>query len=101
MAIRFTAASVAQVLVDVNGVPDPAGSLYGSAYDPALGSFNVAVAGGPIDITIGQIGAGTGMTQLSDSFAPTQITKDGFPVGNMTSIEVDDVFAAVARALHA
>jgi flagellar hook protein FlgE len=29
------------------------------------------------------------MTQLSDSFAPTSITKDGFPVGNMTSIEID------------
>ena len=29
------------------------------------------------------------MTQLSDSFAPTSITKDGFPVGNMTSVEID------------
>ena len=70
-------------------MPDPLGSTYGTPYDPLTGSFQVAVAGGPIDITIGQIGTGNGMTQLSDSFAPTQITKDGFPVGNMTSIEVD------------
>lgn len=84
-----TLASVAQVAVDATGAPDPAGTLYGGAYDPAIGAFQVTVDGGPIDITIGQIGAGNGMTQLSDSFAPTQITKDGFPVGNMTSIEVD------------
>ena len=84
-----TLASVAQVAVDATGAPDPAGTLYGGAYDPSIGAFQVTVDGGPIDITIGQIGAGNGMTQLSDSFAPTQITKDGFPVGNMTSIEVD------------
>ena len=45
--------------------------------------------GGPLDITIGELGSGTGVTQLSDSFAPTQITKDGSPVGNMTSVDVD------------
>ncbi len=84
-----TIASVSQPLVDVNGNPDPAGANIGGAYDPLTGGFQVTVAGGPIDVTIGQIGAGTGMTQLSDSFAPTQIIKDGFPVGNMTSIEVD------------
>ena len=61
----------------------------GSAYDAATGSFSINVAGGPIEITIGRIGEGNVMTQLSDSFAPTSITKDGFPVGNMTSVEVD------------
>ncbi len=61
----------------------------GGAYDAATGSFSVNVAGGPIEITIGRLGEGNVMTQLSDSFAPTSITKDGFPVGNMTSVEVD------------
>lgn len=84
-----TIASVSQPLVDVNGNPDPMGSTIGGAYDGTTGSFQITVDGGPIDLTIGQIGSGTGMTQLSDSFAPTQIIKDGFPVGNMTSIEVD------------
>ncbi len=64
-------------------------TVSGGAYDPLTGVFQVAVAGGPIDITIGAIGDSNGMSQLSDSFAPTSITKDGFPVGNMTSIEVD------------
>jgi flagellar hook protein FlgE len=30
-----------------------------------------------------------GLTQLSDSFAPVSISKNGSPVGNMTSVEVD------------
>ncbi|MCH5377200.1 MAG: flagellar hook-basal body complex protein [Planctomycetes bacterium] len=65
-------------------------TVSGGAYDPASGSLIVNVAGGPIEIDIGQIGEADGMTQLSDSFAPVQITKDGLPVGNMVSVEVDE-----------
>lgn len=61
----------------------------GGTYDPATGSFSIGLDGGPLDVTIGELGSGTGVTQLSDSFAPTQITKDGSPVGNMTSVDVD------------
>jgi flagellar hook protein FlgE len=84
-----TLASVTQPLVLPDGTPDPGGATIGQPYNPANGIFQIDVAGGPIDISIGAIGDGTIMTQLSDSFAPTAITKDGFPVGNMTSIEVD------------
>ena len=62
----------------------------GGAYDPATGSFIVNVAGGPMEIDIGQIGANDGLTQLSDSFAPLSINKDGSPVGNMIAAEVDE-----------
>jgi flagellar hook protein FlgE len=72
-----TLASVTQPLVLPDGTPDPTGATIGAPY-AGLG-FQVNVAGGPIDITIGAIGDGTVMTQLSDSFAPTAITKDGFP----------------------
>ena len=61
----------------------------GGVYDSASGSFTVNVAGGPMEITIGGLSESGGMTQLSDSFAPTQITKDGSPVGNMISVDVD------------
>ena len=64
-------------------------SLSGGAYDAATGSVIVNVAGGPMEINIGQIGASNGLTQLSDSFAPLSISKDGSPVGNMVSVEVD------------
>ncbi|MEM8537646.1 MAG: flagellar hook-basal body complex protein, partial [Pseudomonadota bacterium] len=48
------------------------------------------VAGGPMEINIGRIGEPSGLTQLSDSFAPLQINKDGSPVGNLISAEVDE-----------
>ena len=61
----------------------------GSAYDAATGTVIVNVAGGPIEIDIGRVGDSDGITQLSDNFAPISISKDGSPVGNMTSVEVD------------
>jgi len=61
----------------------------GSAWDPATGVLTVDVLGGPIEINIGAAGSGAGLTQLSDSFAPTAISKDGSPVGNLVSVEVD------------
>ncbi|AZQ69508.1 flagellar hook-basal body complex protein [Silicimonas algicola] len=61
----------------------------GGAYDPVTGDFQINVAGGPIDINIGAAGTGIGLSQLSDSFAPTSISKDGSPVGNLISVEID------------
>ncbi len=71
------------------GTLDTVTTISGGGYDPLTGSFTVNVEGGPIEITIGELNEGTGLTQLSDSFAPTQITKDGSPIGNMTSVDVD------------
>ena len=65
-------------------------TLAGGAYNAANGTITLNVAGGPLTMTIGKLGDGNGLTQLSDSFAPTSITKDGSPVGNLTSVEVDD-----------
>lgn len=64
-------------------------AVSGGAYDGATGQLTVMVAGGPIDMNIGAVGTGAGLTQLSDSFAPTSISKDGSPVGNLVSVEVD------------
>ncbi len=64
-------------------------TVTGGAYDPATGGLIVDVAGGPMELNIGLVGAADGLTQLSDTFAPVSISKDGFPVGNMTSVEVD------------
>lgn len=72
-------------------VAQPIGTnpVVGGTYSGTTGSMIVDVAGGPMEIAIGGIGEGAGITQLSDSFAPTQITKDGSPVGNMISVDVD------------
>ncbi|MEI4488138.1 flagellar hook-basal body complex protein [Frigidibacter sp. MR17.14] len=62
----------------------------GGAYDASTGILDLAVAGGPLAMTIGKIGDTNGLTQLSDSFTPTSITKDGSPVGNLTDVEIDE-----------
>lgn len=64
-------------------------AISGGVYDTATGDFTVNVDGGPITINIGAVGTGTGLSQLSDSFAPTSISKDGSPVGNLISVDVD------------
>ncbi len=59
-------------------------------YDPATGVASVNVGRGPLDLQIGSVGSSDSLTQLSAEFAPTQITKNGSPVGNLTSVEVDE-----------
>ncbi len=61
----------------------------GGAYDPATGNLAITVNGGPLAIGIGLLGSSSGLTQLSNAFAPVSISKNGTPVGNMTSVEVD------------
>lgn len=61
-----------------------------TSYDSATGLVDINVAGGPMSIDIGAIGGTKGMTQLSNIFAPTPIIKNGSPVGNLSSVEVDE-----------
>lgn len=61
----------------------------GGAYNPADGTLALTVAGGPMTVTIGMPGQPDGMTQLSDTFAPLAITKNGSPVGTLVKIEID------------
>lgn len=61
----------------------------GGGWNAGTGAFTIDVLGGPIEINIGAQGTGAGLTQLSDNFAPTAISKDGSPVGNLVSVEVD------------
>lgn len=65
-------------------------STTGGAYDPVTGSVQLNVAGGPMNVTFGRLGDPNGLTQLSDDFAPTNITKDGSPVGSLTGVEIDE-----------
>ncbi len=64
-------------------------TVSGGAFNPATGSISLSLFGGPLELEIGTIGDPSGMTQLSDSFAPVAIEKNGSPVGNLTSVEVD------------
>jgi flagellar hook protein FlgE len=74
----------------LDSVTATAGNPATSSYDLLTGVLSLEVDGGPLEVTIGQPGDTNGLTQLSDTFAPTSITKDGSPVGNLTSVEVDE-----------
>ena len=74
---------------DAGGTLQSVSTNSGGTYDPVTGALIVEVAGGPLEINIGMPGDPDGLTQLSSSFAPVSIDKDGYPVGNMTSVEID------------
>lgn len=65
-------------------------TVSGGAYDPVEGTMTVVAASGDISFDIGSINDEFGLTQLSDSFAPIAVQKDGSPVGNMVSVDVDE-----------
>jgi flagellar hook protein FlgE len=74
-------------------VYDPAdGTTVIGAIDPATGvaAIEVGTAGQVINLSFGEPGTNGGLTQLSDIYAPTGISKDGAGVGNMTGIEIDE-----------
>lgn len=64
-------------------------TVSGGAFDAATGSIIVNVAGGPIEIEIGQLGASDGLTQLAGNFAPLAVSRDGAPVSTLERVEVD------------
>jgi flagellar hook protein FlgE len=65
----------------------PAG---GATYNAGTGAVSIATASGAIDIVVGSAGQTSPLTQLSASFAPLAISKDGAPIGNLNSLEIDE-----------
>ena len=59
------------------------------AWDPNTGRLTIQAQSGPITLDIGKPLEARGLKQLSGGYAPTEISKDGSPVGNLTSVEVD------------
>lgn len=59
------------------------------AYDAGTGLITVGAQSGALELDIGRPLEARGLSQLSDTFAPLSITKNGSPVGNLASIEVD------------
>ncbi|HMO70202.1 MAG TPA: flagellar hook-basal body complex protein [Paracoccaceae bacterium] len=64
-------------------------TISGGSYDPLTGTIPLTVGGGPLSLDLGLPGEPSGLTQLSDQFAPTSITKDGSPVATLVGVEVD------------
>jgi flagellar hook protein FlgE len=98
MQIRDTASGNAVIgeytltFDDTRGAGGPLLSVVevsGGAYNPADGTLALTVGGGPMSVGIGRIGSPNGLTQLSDSFAPISLSKNGSPIGSITTVEVD------------
>lgn len=64
-------------------------AVSGGPFDPVQGTVEITADGGPVTVKIGSVGDENGMTQLSDTFAPVSISKNGSPVGNLSTVEVD------------
>lgn len=61
----------------------------GGTYDPVTGEMEFNVASGTINAFIGRPNETTGFSQLGSDFSPYSITKDGSPVGDLQSIEIN------------
>ncbi len=61
----------------------------GTTYDPATGEVVFNVASGAINAFIGRPNETTGLSQLGNDFSPYSITKDGSPVGDLQTVEIN------------
>lgn len=61
----------------------------GVAYDAATGEISISTAGGPITTFLGKADESAGITQLAAPFSPTNIVKDGAPIGNLQGVEIN------------
>jgi len=64
-------------------------NISGGPYDALTGEIALTVGGGGLQLSLFTPGGQYGMTQLSDRFAPTSITKNGSPVATLTAVELD------------
>ena len=62
----------------------------GAAYDPVSGAVTISTASNSIDLVVGSVGEPTPLTQLSGSFTPVSISKNGAPLGNLAAVEIDE-----------
>jgi len=89
------AAPIAEFTVQFDATTASGGSMlsvvpvFGGAYNAATGDLNVTFDRGPVSINIGTIGSNNRMTQLSSSFAPINLSKNGAPTGNVIGMEID------------
>ncbi|MEQ1930873.1 MAG: flagellar hook-basal body complex protein [Parvularculaceae bacterium] len=61
----------------------------GASYNAATGALTIATASGPVDVVVGSPGGFSPLTQLSATFAPLAISKDGAPIGNLSTVEIN------------
>ena len=69
---------------------DSVNATNGATYDAASGRVTLNLPHGPVEVFIGRPNDNSGITQLSAPFSPTAVTKDGAPIGDLESVEIDE-----------
>ena len=63
----------------------------GATFNAATGYIQVSTASGTLDLAVAGTTPGSSpLTQLAASFAPLNVSKDGAPIGNLSSLEIDE-----------
>lgn len=89
-------ATVGDFTVTFDNTPAAGGSILNvvqnapGTYNATTGIIDLTVNSGPMQIDIGIPGQSTQLTQLSGSFSPTAVTKNGSPVGSLIGTEIDE-----------
>ena len=76
--------------VDEGGRIKAVTAATGTTSDEATGIMSLTLPHGDVDIMVGKPGGTAGVTQLSAPFSPTNVTKDGAPIGDLQSVEIDE-----------
>ncbi|WP_187428393.1 Flagellar hook protein FlgE [Roseobacter fucihabitans] len=84
---RTAGGTLDNVLVNPAVFPTPPGAA--PTYDSTTGLLVIEAVSGPIEIDMGAYGDNEGLSQLSYSFAPVAVTKDGSPIGNFIGVDID------------
>ncbi len=90
------AATVASFGISFNDTATNGGSIAsitpgaGTAYDSTTGEMTFTVASGPMTAFVGKLGGSGGITQLAAPFSPTNVTKDGSPIGDLQAVEINE-----------
>ena len=82
-----TAGGTLKSVTRVAGVGDPA---LAGAYNAEDGTIGLKLGDNPVSFRIGKPGQSDGMTQLSDSYTPSVIEKNGSAIGSLQSVEIDE-----------
>ncbi|MBY0422321.1 MAG: flagellar hook-basal body complex protein [Parvularculaceae bacterium] len=62
----------------------------GATWDATTGVVSTATSSGPLDIFLGKPLTLGALSQLSSTFSPTGVTKDGAPIGSLSAVEISD-----------
>ena len=69
---------------------DAATASGGVSYDATTGRLSLSLEHGPVNVFIGRPDDSAGITQLAGPYSPTDVSKDGAPLGDLASVEIDE-----------